>query len=210
MAGLNPTGIDVISFKQPTSEELDHDYLWRCEKRLPARGRIGIFNRSHYEEVIITRVHPELLLQENLPSGAAEDKDIWKCRYNEIRDWEKYLRRNGVWVVKFFLHISKDEQKKNLLERINEPEKNWKVAKSDFFERRYWDDYQDAYEQALRNTSTEEAPWYVIPSDKKWFARAAVASILVDTLNRMNPQYPEVDEEKRKELAELKEMLENE
>jgi PPK2 family polyphosphate:nucleotide phosphotransferase len=210
MKGVNPSGVDVRGFKQPTPEELDHDFLWRCQKALPEKGKMGIFNRSHYEEVVLTRVHPEILLPQRLPPGVLQSPNIWQERYEDINSWERHLSRNGTRIIKFFLHISKEKQAKNLLERLDDPAKNWKVARSDYVERRFWDDYQEAYEAALRSTSTEHAPWYVIPSDHKWFARAAVASILANTLSELDPQYPVVSGERRAELEELRQMLENE
>ena len=192
MTGVNPQGVEVRSFKQPSLQELQHDFLWRHQQVLPGRGRIGIFNRSHYEEVLVVRVHPELLPVEHLPESA-RGKDVWKRRYREINDWEHYLVDNGIHVVKVCLNLSRDEQAKRFLARIEHPEKNWKFAASDVRERRFWDDYQVAYSQMLSNTSTEWAPWYVVPGDHKWFARLATAAVLLHSLHTINPQYPTVD-----------------
>jgi PPK2 family polyphosphate:nucleotide phosphotransferase len=207
LSGVNPQGIDVRVFKAPTQEELDHDYLWRCHKALPERGRIGIFNRSHYEEVLVVRVHPEILAAQHLPPGTAEDPEIWKHRYEDINAWERYLHRNGLRIVKFFLHLSKEEQRKQFLERIEDPEKNWKFAKGDMVKRGRWDAYQAAYEEAMAATSTRYAPWFVIPADKKWFTRAAVSRILVQTLEAIDPRYPAVSEAQARELAEARRLL---
>jgi len=206
MSGVNPQGCQVFSFKSPTSEELNHDYLWRCLKRLPERGRIGIFNRSYYEETLVVRVHPEILANQRLPP-ALVTKDIWKERFQDIRGFERYLARNGVAILKFFLHISKEEQKKRFLERIEEPEKNWKFSESDVKEREHWDDYMEAYEDMIRNTATKAAPWYVVPADNKWFARIVVAAAVVDALDSLDLQYPKADDRKLKELAAAKRAL---
>lgn len=206
MSGINPQGCQVYSFKAPTSEDLDHDYLWRCMKCLPERGRIGIFNRSYYEETLVVRVHPELLAKQKLPPEVI-GKDIWKDRYQDIRSFERYVSRNGVLVRKFFLHVSKDEQKKRFLERLDRPEKNWKFSSADARERGHWDDYMKAYEDMIRHTSSKEAPWYVIPADNKWFTRLAVAAAVIDGLSSLNLQYPKVDKEKLKELAEARRLL---
>jgi PPK2 family polyphosphate:nucleotide phosphotransferase len=191
MSGVNPQGVEVRSFKQPSEEELSHDFLWRYHRFLPERGRIGIFNRSHYEEVLVVRVHPELLADQRLPERAGQH-DVWKRRYREINDWEHYLVDNGIPIVKVFLNLSKEEQAKRFLRRIDQPEKNWKFSLSDIQERRFWDQYQDAFDQMLSNTSTKWAPWYVVPADHKWFARLATAAVLVDALAAINPQYPQV------------------
>ena len=209
MSGVNPQGVAVHSFKVPSREELDHDYLWRYAQRLPARGQIGIFNRSHYEEVLVVRVHPEFLERQQLPP-AARGKDVWKRRYREINDWERYLTDNGFRIVKLFLNVSKEEQRRRFLARIDEPAKNWKFSANDARERRFWDDYQDAISEMLSHTSTEAAPWYVIPADRKWFMRVAVAATIVNTLIEIDPQYPTVDEQARAELRAAKAELEAE
>lgn len=206
MSGINPQGCQVFSFKAPSKEELDHDYLWRSFKALPERGRIGIFNRSYYEEVLVVRVHKNILEAQQLPPEAKE-KDIWKKRYDEINNFERYLTNNGIIVLKFFLHVSKDEQKKRFLERIEKPEKNWKFSAADVEERKRWDDYMDAYEKVFRNTSTKWAPWHIIPADYKWFMRTAVADIIVKKMKSLNMKYPELNEEKRKDLMRAREML---
>jgi PPK2 family polyphosphate:nucleotide phosphotransferase len=200
MSGVNPQGCQVSSFKAPTSEELDHDYLWRCLRRLPERGRIGIFNRSYYEETLVVRVHPELLARQKLPPGLIT-KHIWDQRFEDIRHVERYLSRNGVLIRKFFLHVSKKEQKKRFLERLDTPEKQWKFSAADVQERAFWDEYQAAYEDLIRHTATAEAPWYVVPADNKWFTRVIVAAAVIDALASLNLQFPEVDAAKRKELA---------
>jgi PPK2 family polyphosphate:nucleotide phosphotransferase len=206
MSGLNPQGCQVFSFKSPTTEELNHDYLWRCLKCLPERGRIGIFNRSYYEETLVVRVHPEILANQRLPP-ALVTKDIWKERFQDIRGFERYLARNGVAILKFFLHISKEEQKKRFLERIEEPEKNWKFSENDVKEREHWDDYMEAYEDMMRNTATKAAPWYVVPADNKWFARIVVAAAVIDALDSLDLKYPKADDRKLKELAAAKRAL---
>jgi PPK2 family polyphosphate:nucleotide phosphotransferase len=206
MSGVNPQGCQVFSFKSPTSEELNHDYLWRCLKCLPERGRIGIFNRSYYEETLVARVHPEILANQRLPP-ALVTKDIWKERFQDIRGFERYLARNGVAILKFFLHVSKEEQKKRFLERIEEPEKNWKFSRSDVKEREHWDDYMAAYEDMIRNTATKAAPWYVVPADNKWFARIVVAAAIIDALDSLDLKYPKADGRKLKELAAAKRAL---
>ena len=200
MSGINPQGCQVTSFKSPSPEDLDHGYLWRCAKRLPPRGHIGIFNRSYYEEALVVRVHPELLEKQKLPPELVT-KDIWKERFKDIRGFERYLTRNGVVVRKFFLHVSKKEQKKRFLERLENPEKNWKFSANDAKEREFWDDYMQAYEDMIRNTATEDAPWYVVPADNKWFTRVVVAAAVVGTLGSLDLRYPKVSEEKRKALA---------
>ncbi|NUQ65720.1 MAG: polyphosphate kinase 2 family protein [Pirellulales bacterium] len=209
MSGLNPQGCDVRSFKAPSAEELDHDYLWRCAKCLPERGRIGIFNRSYYEEVLAVRVHPEFLEAQRLPPEA-RGKDIWKRRFESINHFEKHLADNGTVVLKFFLNVSKAEQKKRFLERIDLPEKNWKFSATDVKERALWDQYMDAFEDAFHHTSTEWAPWYIIPADRKWFTRLAVAEIILSSLESLPLAYPTPDEDHRQELLRAKEMLENE
>ena len=206
MSGVNPQGCQVFSFKAPTSEDLDHDYLWRCMKCLPERGRIGIFNRSYYEETLVVRVHRDFLEKQKLPPELVT-KDIWKERFQDIRNFERYLTRNGVAIRKFFLHVSNKEQKKRFLERIEEPEKNWKFSANDAKERGHWDDYMEAYEDMIRNTATKEAPWYVVPADNKWFTRAVVAAAVIDVLSSLDLHYPKVSEGKLKELAAAKRAL---
>jgi PPK2 family polyphosphate:nucleotide phosphotransferase len=206
MSGVNPQGCEVYSFKAPSDEELDHDYLWRSIKSLPQCGRIGIFNRSYYEEVLVVRVHDELLARQKLPPELVT-KDIWKERYKDIRNFEKYLTRNGIVIRKFFLHVSKKEQKKRFLERLENPEKNWKFSVSDIKERAFWSDYMTAYEDAIRQTASKDAPWYVVPADNKWFTRVVVAAAVVDTLGSLGLSYPKVDKERRKELVEAKRTL---
>jgi len=207
MSGINPQGCQVFSFKAPTSEDLDHDYLWRCMKRLPERGRIGIFNRSYYEETLVVRVHKEILAKQKLPEKLIT-KHIWNERFEDIRNFEKYLTRNGVIVRKFFLHVSKEEQKKRFLERIDNLNKNWKFSSADAKEREYWKDYMKAYEDMIRNTATKDSPWYVVPADNKWFSRLVVAAAVIDSLASLNLEYPKVSEDKLKELAEAKKALE--
>jgi len=210
MSGINPQGCQVTAFKQPSAEELDHDFLWRCQKALPERGRIGVFNRSHYEEVLVVRVHRGYLESQQLPDAVKKDKDIWKKRFKQIRNWEDMLAENGTHVVKFFLNVSKDEQKKRFLERIERPEKNWKFNSGDSKERALWSDYMKAYEEAIAATSTERSPWYIIPADKKWFTRLAVSEIIVKKLESLDLKYPEVTDEQRSELSEAKKILEDE
>jgi PPK2 family polyphosphate:nucleotide phosphotransferase len=207
MSGVNPQGVHVSSFKVPSAEELDHDFLWRYASRLPARGDIGIFNRSHYEEVLVVRVHPDVLDRQKLPK-AATGKGIWKRRYREINDWERYLTDNGFKVVKLFLNLSKEEQRTRFLKRIDRPEKNWKFSAADARERLRWDDYQAAFSEMLSATSTAWAPWYVVPADRKWFARICVGAVLVHTLIEIDPKYPTVDAAKRKDLKTAKGELE--
>ncbi len=206
MSGVNPQGCQVFSFKSPSAEELDHDFLWRCLKALPERGRIGIFNRSYYEEVLVVRVHPEFLKGQRLPEKTMGDS-IWKHRYEDINAVERYLERNGVTILKFFLHVSKKEQKERFLERIEKPEKNWKFSIADVKERGYWKDYMDAYEEMLAETSTPWAPWYVIPADRKWYTRALVAEIINATLESMNLSYPVLSKAQKADLAKAGEML---
>jgi len=210
MSGLNPQGVEVTSFKQPTSAELAHGWLWRHQAALPPRGRIGIFNRSHYEEVVAVRVHPQWLAAQSIEPAQGERPDFWKERFEAIRTWERYLQRSGTRVVKFFLHVSKGEQRKRFLDRVAEPEKNWKFSPGDVAERAHWDTYQDAFDAALAATSTKDSPWYVIPADRKWFMRTAVASILVHHLDDMDPQFPEPTAEERAEMASAAKALEAE
>ncbi len=209
MSGVNPQGCQVFSFKSPSSEEIDHDFLWRTAKCLPERGRIGIFNRSYYEETLVVRVHPEYLDKQRLPRDLTTDR-IWDHRFEDIRNWEKYLTRNGTVIRKFYLHVSKDEQKRRFLARLEEPEKNWKFQAGDVKERALWDDYQRAYEDMLGATSTAYAPWHVIPADHKWFARLAVADIVIDTLRSMKLHYPKLSKETRAGLEAAKQSLESE
>jgi PPK2 family polyphosphate:nucleotide phosphotransferase len=209
MSGVNPQGLTVHSFKVPSVEELDHDFLWRYSRRLPARGQIGIFNRSHYEEVLVLRVHPDRLARERLPQSAL-DGDVWKRRYRQINDWERYLVENGIAIVKLLLNLSREEQRRRFLERIDKPEKNWKFSAADVAERAWWDDYQTAFSAMLSHTSTEWAPWYVVPADHKWFARIAAAAALVQTLVDIDPQYPTPDDEEQRALREARIQLESE
>ncbi|MBX7171564.1 MAG: polyphosphate kinase 2 family protein [Pyrinomonadaceae bacterium] len=210
MTGLNPQGCQVFSFKAPSAEELDHDFLWRASKSLPERGRLGIFNRSYYEEVLVVRVHPNFLQNQPLPTKVKNDKKVWDKRFDDIRNFEKYLTRNGIHVLKFFLNVSKDEQKKRFLERIDTPEKNWKFSAQDIKERGFWEDYQKVYAEAMEATSTEKSPWYVIPADNKWFTRVAVSEIICQKLESLKLQYPELTDAQKAELAECKKMLESE
>jgi PPK2 family polyphosphate:nucleotide phosphotransferase len=207
MSGVNPQGCQVYSFKQPSSEELNHDYLWRTMQRVPERGRIGIFNRSYYEEVLILRVHPDVFKNERIPPSLVT-KNIWKERFEDINAFERYLARNGVVVRKFFLNLSKKEQKKRFLDRLEEPEKNWKFSAPDVREREFWDDYMKAYEDMIVHTASTHAPWYVVPADNKWFSRVAVAAAIVDTLEGLKLSYPKVDPQKRKELNAVRKQLE--
>src|SRR5579859_5088060 len=206
MSGVNPQGCQVHSFKAPSEVELQHDFLWRTTRDLPERGHIGIFNRSYYEEVLVVRVHPELLKNEKIPDPLV-GKKIWEERFKDICSFERHLTRNGTVIRKFFLHVSKKEQKERFLARLEEPEKNWKFSAADIHERKYWDDYQDAYEDMIRNTATEEAPWYVVPADNKWFTRLVISTVLVDTLESLDLCYPKVDAAKRKELDAAKKVL---
>jgi PPK2 family polyphosphate:nucleotide phosphotransferase len=199
MSGVNPQGCEVHAFKAPTSEDLDHDYLWRCMKRLPERGRIGIFNRSYYEETLVVRVHPEVLAKQKLPDPLVTD-DLFKERFQDIRAFERYLTRNGVVVRKFFLHVSKKEQRRRFLERLDRPEKNWKFSAADLAERSFWDDYMEAYEDMVRRTATPEAPWYVVPADNKWFTRLVVAAAVIDALADLDLRYPKVTPEQERAL----------
>jgi PPK2 family polyphosphate:nucleotide phosphotransferase len=206
MSGVNPQGCQVSSFKAPSAEELDHDFLWRCKKHLPERGRIGIFNRSYYEEVLVVRVHEQILKSQKLPEKLVT-KDIWEDRFKDIKNFEKYLHRNGTIVIKIFLNVSKDEQKRRFIERVDDPDKNWKFSPADARERTFWDQYMEAYEDMIKNTSTEESPWYVIPADNKAYARIAVASAIISALDQMDLEYPKVSKEKLAELQEIKKAL---
>ena len=207
LSGVNPQGCQVYSFKAPSEEELNHDYLWRTSQRLPERGHIGIFNRSYYEEVLVVRVHPEVLKREKIPPALISNK-IWEQRFEDIRAFEQYLGRSGIVVRKFFLNVSKEEQSKRFLERLEEPEKNWKFSPADIHEREFWNEYMQAYEDMIRNTATSTAPWYVVPADHKWFTRVVVAAAIVDTLEDLDVSYPEVDPQKGKELEEARQLLE--
>jgi PPK2 family polyphosphate:nucleotide phosphotransferase len=206
MSGVNPQGCQVASFKAPSAEDLDHDFLWRCQRHLPERGRIGIFNRSYYEEVLVVRVHEDLLQKQKLPP-ALVTKQIWQERYQDVRSFEKYLGRNGIVTCKFYLHVSRKEQKRRFLERIEYPEKNWKFSATDARERGFWNDYMEAYEEAIRETASKAAPWYVVPADNKWFTRVVVGAAIIDTLAGLDLHYPTVDKEKLKELAAARQIL---
>ena len=206
MSGVNPQGCEVHSFKAPSHEELDHDYLWRAHTRCPERGRIGIFNRSYYEEVLVVRVHSELLAAERLPDSLV-GKHVWEERYEDINAHERYLTRNGVVIRKFFLHLSPEEQRTRLLARLDDPAKNWKFSLDDIRERKFWSDYQNAYEEMIRQTATKHAPWYVVPADHKWYARLVVAAAIVDTLDGLDLSFPEMDRAKKKELEKVREAL---
>ena len=206
MSGVNPQGCDVHAFKAPSNEELDHDYLWRAHKCIPSRGKIGIFNRSYYEEALVVRVHPPFLRAEKLPDRLIT-KHIWDERYEDINAFERYLTQNGVVIRKFFLHVSKEEQKKRFLERLEDPKKNWKFSMADVQERAFWKDYQEAYEEMIQHTATKYAPWYVIPADNKWFTRLGVASAIIESLDGLDLSFPEVDEEKKKELQAVRASL---
>jgi len=206
MSGVNPQGVEVTSFKVPSAEEMDHDYLWRAAKRLPARGMIGIFNRSYYEEVLVVRVHPQILAGQKLPPRA-KGKDVWERRFREINDWERYLVDNGIRIVKLFLNVSKAEQKERFLARIEEPERNWKFAAADVRERQYWDAYQKAFAEMLSATSSEWAPWHVIPADRKWFMRIAAGAVILDALMEIDPKFPTVSEEARAEMLKARDEL---
>jgi PPK2 family polyphosphate:nucleotide phosphotransferase len=209
MSGVNPQGCQVYSFKAPSDEELDHDFLWRAAKALPERGRIGIFNRSYYEEVLVVRVHPELLDRQRLPVRP-EGKRLWDERYESINAFEQHLARNGTAIVKFFLHVSQDEQSRRFLSRLEDPAKKWKFSAADMRESEYWDDYMRAYEKAIRHTAADHAPWYVVPANHKWFTRLVVAAAVVDTLERLDPQYPQVSKKAGEELEAFRERLEQE
>jgi PPK2 family polyphosphate:nucleotide phosphotransferase len=206
MSGVNPQGCQVVSFKAPSSEDLDHDYLWRCAKQLPERGRIGSFNRSYYEDVLVVRVHEQFLDNTKLPAKL-RGKDLWDERYRDIRTWERYLSNNGVVVRKFFLHVSRKEQKRRFLERIDNPAKNWKLSSADAKERGFWKDYMKAYETMIRETSTKHSPWYVVPADNKWFTRIVVAAAVIETLDSLDLKYPKVGKEKLAELARVRQQL---
>jgi PPK2 family polyphosphate:nucleotide phosphotransferase len=206
MSGVNPQGCEVYSFKSPSAEDLDHDYMWRCMKRLPERGRIGIFNRSYYEETLAVRVHQEIMASQKQPPQVVT-KDMWKDRFQDIRSIERYLTRNGFAIRKFFLHVSKNEQKRRFLERLEEPEKNWKFSANDAKEREFWNDYMNAYEDMIRQTATKDAPWYVVPADNKWFTRVVVAAAVIDALASLDLSYPKVAKEKLRELAAVKRSL---
>lgn len=206
MSGLNPQGTHVTAFKVPNKEELDHDYMWRINKALPRRGEIGIFNRSQYEEVVVTQLH-DLLKDQQIPSSLI-GKDVWEERYKQINDWEDYLSKQGYTILKFFLHLSKEEQRERLLSRIEEEDKNWKFSASDIAEREHWDRYQELYEKMIRRTATETAPWYVIPADRKWFSRALISQVIAETLLKMDPQIPELSPEEKASLAKWRALLE--
>jgi PPK2 family polyphosphate:nucleotide phosphotransferase len=206
MSGVNPQGCQVFSFKSPSADDLDHDYLWRCIKNLPNRGHIGIFNRSYYEETLVVRVHPEFLAKQRVPASLVT-KHIWEERFQDIRSFERYLGRNGIAVVKFFLNLSKDEQQRRFLERADSPDKNWKFSASDMAERGLWDAYQGAYEDTICNTASNESPWYVVPADNKWFSRVVVAAAVIDTLAGLDLSYPRVDQEKLTEIANARKAL---
>jgi PPK2 family polyphosphate:nucleotide phosphotransferase len=207
MSGVNPQGCEVFSFKQPTANELEHDFLWRTTRHLPERGRIGIFNRSYYEEVLVVRVHPEILRSQGLPGELLDEKDIWKGRYFSIVDLEEHLHRNGTRIIKFFLHVSKNEQRKRFLERIDEPDKNWKFSLADIHERKYWKHYMKAYEDCLDETSTHKAPWFVVPADDKDNARLIVSQIVLDALNELKMAYPKTTAKRRRELKSIRKKL---
>ena len=206
MSGINPQGCDVHAFKTPTNEELDHDFMWRAHKVMPGRGKIGIFNRSYYEEVLVVRVHPALLKAEKLPDELIT-KHIWEDRYEDINAFEKFLARNGTIIRKFFLHVSQEEQKKRFLERLEDSKKNWKFSMDDIKERKFWDDYQEAYEEMVQNTATKRAPWYLIPADNKWYGRLVIASAIIDALSGLDLKFPDVDKEKKKELDAIQQAL---
>jgi PPK2 family polyphosphate:nucleotide phosphotransferase len=208
MSGVNPQGCQVTSLKHPSASELEHDFLWRTTRQLPERGRIGIFNRSYYEEVLITRVHPEILVGEGIPDAPKHDRDIWRHRYHSIVDLERHLSRNGTRIVKIYLHLSKEEQRKRFLDRIDQPDRNWKFSTADITERGFWDDYIAAYEDCMHATSTEEAPWYVVPAHDKENARLIVSQIVVDTLERLKMSYPATSNERRAELLAIRKPLE--
>lgn len=210
MSGLNPQGVTVTSFKHPSAVELDHTYLWRCTSALPERGRIGIFNRSYYEEVLVVRVHPELVKAQRIPRADPTKKKFWKGRYEDINEFERHLSRNGTRILKFFLNVSKEEQRQRFLERVNDPEKHWKFSAADLHERDFWDDYQRAYQEMVKQTSTKWAPWYVIPADHKWITRAAVAHVLAREIGRLNLRYPEVSDAQRAEIEDARRRLEAE
>ena len=207
LSGVNPQGCEVTSFKAPSAEELDHDFLWRCAKRVPERGRIGVFNRSYYEETLVVRVHKEFLERQKLPPSILNSKDLWNQRFENIRNFERYLTNNGIVLLKFFLHVSKEEQQERFLARIDDPAKNWKFSMHDVKEREHWDEYMHAYEETVRHTASEHAPWYVVPADKKWFARLVVASAIVERMNALGLSYPKLSKDELKALATAKEAL---
>jgi PPK2 family polyphosphate:nucleotide phosphotransferase len=209
MSGVNPQGVDVWSFKAPSAEELQHGYLWRTMKAMPERGHIGIFNRSYYEEVLVVRIHPQILEDQKLPKELVT-KHIWQQRFEDINNFERYVTRNGIAVVKFFLHLSKEEQKRRFMERLDHPDKNWKFSSSDVKEREFWDDYQEVYEDMIRHTASEHAPWYVVPADNKWFTRLVVSQAVVDALKDMDLKYPKVSSAEQAALAQARKQLENE
>ena len=206
MSGVNPQGVEVSSFKVPSTEELDHDYLWRYAKRMPGRGTIGIFNRSYYEETLVVRVHKEILLGQHLPASAKRG-DVWSRRFREINDWERYLTDNGIRIVKLFLNVSPEEQKRRFMRRIDDLERNWKFSPADVRERAHWDDYQHAFAEVLSHTSTEHAPWYVIPADRKWLMRLSAAAVILDQLVRIDPKFPVIDDVARKAMLDAKQEL---
>jgi len=209
MSGVNPQGCEVTAFKSPSAEELDHDYLWRCAKRVPERGRIGIFNRSYYEETLVVRVHPEYLQAQRLPqTRKAKEKDFWKQRFDDINNFERYLTNNGIVILKFFLHVSKEEQKKRFLSRIDDAGKNWKFSMKDVKEREHWDEYMRAYEQTVRHTATSHAPWYVVPADREWFTRLVVAAAIIDRLSSLDLSYPKLTKDELDQLQAAKQALE--
>jgi PPK2 family polyphosphate:nucleotide phosphotransferase len=210
MSGINPQGCQVYSFKHPSSEELDHDFLWRCARCLPERGRIGIFNRSYYEEVLVVKVHPNLVQSQHIPDADPDDKKFWEHRYESINNFERHLTRNGTAIVKFFLYVSKEKQRERFMDRINDSSKHWKFSSSDMAERDHWDDYMDAYEECLQETSTKSAPWYIIPADHKWVSRALVASVLTQTIQSLGLSWPKVTDEQKRQITEAKARLEAE
>ena len=205
-SGVNPTGVQVFSFKAPSQEELDHDYLWRCVRALPERGRIGIFNRSYYEDVLVVKVHPELLERQKLPPGK-RGKSFWKDRYDDINAFERHLVRNGTLILKFFLNVSRDEQKRRFLERLQRPEKHWKFSAGDVAERDHWDEYQHAYEDMIRHTATKHAPWFVVPADRKWFTRLVVASAIIDAVESLDLHFPRIEAEQKAKIDEARARL---
>jgi PPK2 family polyphosphate:nucleotide phosphotransferase len=209
MSGINPQGCQVHSFKAPTSDDIDHDFLWRCSKVMPERGRIGIFNRSYYEEVLVVRVHPEFLMKQKLPTKLI-GKKIWEDRFEDIRNFEKYQSRQGTVIRKFFLHVSREEQQRRFLSRLEQKEKNWKFSAADIAERAHWDKYMNAYEEMIRHTSSAEAPWFVVPADNKWFTRTVVAAAIVDAMHSLKLKFPKVDKSKRKELEAIEAALKRE
>jgi len=207
MSGVNPQGCQVSTFKNPSEEELEHDFLWRTTRALPERGKIGIFNRSYYEEVLVVRVHPEILIKQYLPSDLVDDNNIWKGRYHSIVDMEKHLKRNGTQIIKIFLHLSKDEQRNRFLERIDEPDKNWKFSHADIEERKYWDNYAEAFEECISATSTKEAPWYIVPADNKENAHLIVSNIIIEKLQELDMDYPQMDIQRIEELQSIRKTL---